>query len=96
MPAVLKKELSRIARGNLFKREGARPATGTYVGRPFALSYDRALLLVADKRKQDAGGLPQGAFLLAYHVVPAAEVVPAVVPGRQAPRHDRVTHRVPR
>ena len=67
MSTLLKKELSRIARGDLFKWEAGKPATGRFVGRPFGLNYDRAFLLVADKWKHDAGGLPQGAFLLAYY-----------------------------
>ena len=67
MPKTLKNELARIAKGDLFQREGGKPTTGTFVGRPFALNYDHAFLLVADKWKQEARGLPQGAFLLAYY-----------------------------
>jgi len=67
MPTLLKKQLVKIAKGDLFKWDGDKPATGKFVGRPFGLSYDRAHLLVADKWKQDARGLPQGAFLLAYY-----------------------------
>jgi hypothetical protein len=67
MPTTLKSELARIAKGDLFKWEAGKPTTGRFVGRPFALNYDRAFLLVADKWKQEARGLPQGAFLLAYY-----------------------------
>jgi hypothetical protein len=67
MPAVLKTELSLIARGDLFQWDAGKPTTGRFVGRPFSLNYDRAFRLVADKWKQDARGLPQGAFLLAYY-----------------------------
>src|SRR3954447_563567 len=67
MPLALKKELSKIAQGDLFKWDAGKPATGRFVGRPFSLNYARAFLLVADKWKQDARGLPQGAFLLAYY-----------------------------
>ena len=67
MPIALKKELSKIAQGDLFKWDAGKPATGRFVGRPFSLNYDRAFLLVADKWKQDARGLPQGTFLLAYY-----------------------------
>jgi hypothetical protein len=63
----LKSQLSKIARGDLFKWKDGKPATGRFVGRPFGLTYDRTFLLVADKWKQDARGLPQGAFLLAYY-----------------------------
>ena len=39
----------------------------TFVGRPFYLDYDTALLLVADAWKNKVGGIPQGAFLLAFY-----------------------------
>lgn len=67
MPTLLKKELVRIAKGDLFKWDAGKPTTGKFVGRPFSMSYDRAFLLVADKWKQDVSGLPQGTFLLAYY-----------------------------
>lgn len=67
MPTVLRKELVKIAKGDLFKWDAGKPTTGKFVGRPFSMSYDRAFLLVADKWKQDADGLPQGTFLLAYY-----------------------------
>jgi len=38
-----------------------------FVGRPFGLDYDRALLLVADSWKFNVGGIPQGCFLLAFY-----------------------------
>lgn len=38
-----------------------------FVGRPFGLDYDRALLLVADSWKYNVGGIPQGCFLLAFY-----------------------------
>ena len=65
----LTSELDRIASVDLFKRDpGTRDlAAGHFLGRPFALGYDRARLLVADARKRKVGGLPQGAFLLAYY-----------------------------
>ncbi len=39
----------------------------TFVGRPFYLDYDKALLLIADSWKLKVGGIPQGAFLLAFY-----------------------------
>lgn len=39
----------------------------TFVGRPFYLDYDKALLLIADSWKMKVGGIPQGAFLLAFY-----------------------------
>lgn len=41
--------------------------TGTFVGRPFKMHYDQALVLVADAWKERAHGIPQGCFLLAYY-----------------------------
>jgi DNA helicase HerA-like ATPase len=41
--------------------------TGVYVGRPFDLTFSRARLLTCDAWKNDAHGLPQGSFLLAYY-----------------------------
>ncbi len=39
----------------------------TFVGRPFYLDYDKAFLLIADAWKMKVGGIPQGAFLLAFY-----------------------------
>src|SRR5690348_14909632 len=65
----LVQEISKIAKVDLFKRhpESGVPLTGRFVGRPFYLDYARAHLLVADAWKHEAGGLPQGCFLLAYY-----------------------------
>ncbi len=61
-------EIKKIARVDLFKRDGKGAwATGTFVGQPYRLDYDRAHLLIADARKHKAKGLPQGSFLLAYY-----------------------------
>ena len=38
--------------------------TGTFVGRPFRISYSTAEILISDAWKQKANGIPQGAFLL--------------------------------
>lgn len=39
----------------------------TFIGRPFYLDYNTALLLVADSWKKRVGGVPQGTFLLAFY-----------------------------
>jgi len=41
--------------------------TETFVGRPFYLDYDKAQILIADAWKMKVGGIPQGAFLLAFY-----------------------------
>jgi DNA helicase HerA-like ATPase len=38
-----------------------------FVGRPFSLDYDHALILIADAWKMNVGGIPQGTFLLAFY-----------------------------
>jgi hypothetical protein len=38
-----------------------------FVGRPFYLDYERALILVSDAWKKKVGGIPQGTFLLAFY-----------------------------
>lgn len=61
--------IAKLAKIDLFERDPAsgRFKTGTFVGHPFYLDYDKAHILVADKWKNDAGGLPQGSFLLTYY-----------------------------
>ncbi|MBZ0284288.1 MAG: DUF87 domain-containing protein [Anaerolineae bacterium] len=61
--------IKKLASTDIFKRDSKTGEwqTGLFVGRPFALDYDRAFLLVADAWKQRAKGIPQGAFLLAYY-----------------------------
>ncbi len=61
--------IAQLANVDLFERDPKTKAvkTGLFVGRPFHLDYDKASVLVADSWKDKAGGLPQGAFLLAYY-----------------------------
>ena len=61
--------IAQLANVDLFERDPKTKAvkTGQFVGRPFHLDYDKASVLVADSWKDKAGGLPQGAFLLAYY-----------------------------
>jgi hypothetical protein len=68
MDLFLTNEIAKIASIDLFRRgKNGDLETGAFVGRPFALDYDRAYLLVADAWKHQAKGIPQGAFLLAYY-----------------------------
>lgn len=62
--------IAKLANIDLFEQDLATqmPKTGTFVGNPFYLDYDKARLLVADAWKMKAGGLPQGSFLLAYYI----------------------------
>ncbi len=62
-------EITRIASIDFFKRNSSSGEweTGTFVGRPFFIDYDRAYLLIADAWKQKVKGIPQGSFLLAYY-----------------------------
>ena len=63
----LTQEIQKLSSADLFQRAtGGGWATGTFVGQPYRLDYDRAHLLIADARKHKAQGLPQGSFLLAY------------------------------
>jgi DNA helicase HerA-like ATPase len=39
----------------------------SFVGRPFYIDYDKALILVADAWKERSGGIPPGTFLLAFY-----------------------------
>jgi hypothetical protein len=57
----------KIAKVDLFKRDDAGWQTGSFVGRPFRLSYSRAEILVTDAWKEKANGVPHGCFLLAYY-----------------------------
>ncbi len=61
--------IAQLGELDLFTRDPKTNAikTGQFVGRPFLIDYDNASLLVADAWKNAAGGLPQGAFLLAYY-----------------------------
>jgi DNA helicase HerA-like ATPase len=61
--------IAKLAKVDLFDRDPKtrQVQTGLFVGRPFYLDYDKISLLVADAWKNRAGGLPQGAFLLAYY-----------------------------
>lgn len=61
-------QLKELAQIDLFKKDLlGNPVTGTFVGRPFYLDFDRCNMLVADAWKHNAKGIPQGCLLLAYY-----------------------------
>lgn len=43
------------------------PVKENFVGRPFYVDYDTALVLIADYWKNKVGGIPQGCLLLAFY-----------------------------
>lgn len=68
MTISISKQVTQV---NIFKRsqdgDNVRWDTGTFVGRPFRLTYGKAEVLVSDSWKKRAKGIPQGCFLLAYY-----------------------------
>ena len=61
--------MQKIASVDLFAHDlkSGELATGLFIGRPYALDYDHAYLLLADAWKLKAKGIPQGSFLLTYY-----------------------------
>ncbi|MEG4865366.1 MULTISPECIES: ATP-binding protein [unclassified Microcoleus] len=60
--------ITKLTQSNFFQRKtDGNWDTGIFVGRPFRLSYNKAEILLADAWKQNAKGIPQGCFLLAYY-----------------------------
>src|SRR5688572_5072505 len=64
MSTTLTSEIQKLATVDIFS-DTQNPTH--FVGRPFALDYDKAFILVADAWKLKVGGIPQGAFLLAFY-----------------------------
>jgi len=60
----LTNKLKEIASVDIFKDTKLEDC---FLGRPFYLDYDKAYLLIADSWKKRVGGVPQGAFLLAFY-----------------------------
>ena len=56
-----------------FFRDGSNQ--NNFVGHPFVLDYQRASILTSDAWKQQAQGLPQGCFLLAFYQNDADQAV---------------------
>lgn len=68
MAMTLAQEIEKLSQVDLFVKneKSGEFKTGTFVGRPFHIDYERAHLLVADAWKEKVGGIPQGSLLLAY------------------------------
>lgn len=60
----LKQEIEKMASVDIFK-DGKIP--DDFVGRPFYLDYEKALILITDAWKMKVKGIPQGTFLLAFY-----------------------------
>ncbi len=60
----LKQELESIAKIDIFK---LADETKQFIGNPFKLDYNSASILTCDSWKFNAGGIPQGCFLLAFY-----------------------------
>lgn len=61
-------KIKQLAAFDLFKKDKkGNSEAGIFIGRPFYLDYDRALVLVTDSWKNKAGGTPHGSFLLAFY-----------------------------
>lgn len=77
----LKAQIIELATVDLFKEARQKEL---FIGRPFSVDYQNATLLVADAWKMRAGGIPQGAFLLAFYdnesVVAEALLMRAIEP----------------
>lgn len=43
------------------------PKEELFIGRPFSMAYDKTNILISDFWKNRVGGIPQGAFLLAFY-----------------------------
>lgn len=63
----IENQLKNIAQVDILK-EGANESQ--FVGRPYALNYERADILINDYWKQKVGGIPQGCLLLAFYQNP--------------------------
>lgn len=60
----ISEQLKQQASTDIFKLADEKSA---FVGHPFYFDYDMVHVLVADARKNKVGGIPQGAFLLAFY-----------------------------
>lgn len=61
---MIEQKLHNILNANIFK-DGQNDEN--FIGHLFYLDYDKANLLVSDAWKHKVGGIPQGAFLLAFY-----------------------------
>lgn len=87
-------KIKKIAQFDLFKKnKSGKLEAGVFVGRPFYLDYDRALILITDSWKNKAGGIPQGSFLLAFNEVEneiSEALLLRVIKPTQLPTHSDV------
>jgi len=61
---MIEKKLNDILSANIFKNG---QSDDNFIGHLFYLDYEKANLLVSDAWKHKVGGIPQGAFLLAFY-----------------------------
>ncbi|HAT8622156.1 TPA: DUF87 domain-containing protein [Legionella pneumophila subsp. pneumophila] len=68
MVVSIVQKVKEITQVKIFEKDAqGKFLSGTFVGRPFFVDYQKLGLLVCDSWKQKAGGLPQGCFLLAFY-----------------------------
>jgi len=61
---MLENQLKNIASIDIFNKGRDK---SLFVGRPYYLDYEKTQILVSDAWKHQVGGIPQGAFLLAFY-----------------------------
>ena len=61
---MLENQLKNIASIDIFNKGRNK---SLFVGRPYYLDYEKTQILVSDAWKHQVGGIPQGAFLLAFY-----------------------------
>ena len=61
---MIEQKLNDILSANVFKNGQDEE---NFIGHLFYLDYEKANLLVSDAWKHKVGGIPQGAFLLAFY-----------------------------
>jgi len=61
---MLENQLKNIASIDVFNKGRDK---SLFVGRPYYLDYEKTQILVSDAWKHQVGGIPQGAFLLAFY-----------------------------
>lgn len=68
MVVSIAQKVQEITQVKIFEKDAqGKFLSGTFVGRPFFVDYQKLGLLVCDSWKQKASGLPQGCFLLAFY-----------------------------
>jgi DNA helicase HerA-like ATPase len=89
---MLENQLKDIASVDIFKKGRDK---SLFVGRPYYLDYEKTQILVSDAWKNQVGGIPQGAFLLAFYDgeedVQEAILLRALTPSRLPTDNDVVS-----